>query len=1814
MLLDHGGDDLMENLDYNGNSVLHHSTFNGHIECVRLLLETAADVSARNKKVVNVTDESKRHYSALSDRDFPLHGQHHRHLSDSDTHPPYNSPGGVHNGHVLPRPHTLMSPATVSNFSVNNKVRYSQSTPSLGSSSFQANMSKNVSHAHSGPSEPTTPDSSGYVTAENSAVKHASNGYRVLPKTIEIVDESRTTTTSFMAGALPDDGIQVYTKQKIINHKVSSSAHKSSASKSAIPAAVEAGVAFPSTPTRQNNNNNNNYRYVPGVDSFRSPSPARQQGEAAANEGEDEGEGEGEFADPLEVFEAVDVQWSVYATDEGHLYYLDVANGHSQWEDPRVSGLVGAADDATGGFLEDGSTHFPPKSPSPKAFEKFRNFGMSTDSVDRSSSHRERGAVIITPSKIDWDGELSATDDESDDVTDEHAVRRELRDDGESLLFLPPLPPERSLVLLQSSVLPVPVINKIKHWDPSLRTASLGVRNDPGDKTVGLDTKIQNLQSRNRFSLADDIERDKFNASCMAAADCEMQQDRSVVMSVFQSSGTGLAQPQEETGDERSEKYLDVIRGGGSLQRFREEMELSGESQGYILKLFVLADELQSEDVSAKHGGHGELTSDAVLRKNDIVTLSETLQGLKVDDVLSKYAKMIGMGVPSQNVLAKMKLDSVSMQNRNRLMLVVGSELEEDSANKLASQKSSSVSILQTLHWKALSPTKLRNSIWSCGTSGETDGSSGIADTEMVELEKLFAVNSSSAQSVTAPLDGGGIVKPVPQLRVLERKRAQNIAIGLVAFKVCGSHLDLMKAVCSLDTLDHRLSADHLENLRNLLPTDSEMKRMHDIAGSQHPAEVFVQATLMFYPELPVRLSSFIVCLNFTGNCEAVLAKFMKLISCCNQVLSSSRLAKLLKKMLAIGNVMNQGTVRGGASGFTLDSLLKMVETKGVDKRTSVLDYVVWSLLERGEERALEVIEDLNLVGEGAKLSGSETLREFDSVEKQFDSLTAELKRNHDTLSDAHVLSSPTAKVMVSQFHSRLEAYLREFEVLLSKVRKWRDVYRKKMGDTLEYFAEDRGSEKDKNSDNSLKIFGFKYPEAVPVRAAVVESADGVRNRLSRNDSSNNGPTGGVVLAPANSPEVIFTELQNLRKKYDAVVEYTVHLTAERDAIVSQLETSQRELVKEKSKKKSSVTADGDNSKVGDRKAADKVKREISSNDFTLLQDYLYVYKKLGKLEKELEEQYVAARPIEIAESWSQTSGRLPKDIVSYLSRVSQFIALEELSIVELFGSDKGAVLLCDILQRVFRPLHTAFATKESSSLTPAEAFDCYSAVNDFVTKMLHLLVRAGHLALTDTLRSVFSSLVAYLPVYIDNEERYVRLQLSQLIGSVAFGSSGGEGGGGLGDVDDTLFGVERDANEEYNSYSEGLVRVADEVHVPFEAALHRAVHFVGGVKCKTIVKILICVLADSAKQIAGLIDDLAIASCAAPMSTQSDRASASAGAISLSQQLDSGELDSRLLISCALRALQTVGRFQLRTEQTEQLATQALLDLNNSLFPNGQTMVNLSQCQVNSVSCVGSAQRDGLQSLFSSIVEPSVKRLQSSACELLFSLSVALSDKLFSAIVPNDCWTDPGLSLDTLLPQSVITQVGEHLLSLVQELEAFASSDALEDLLLVRQQTAGLAKVSAGKALDILLKSLLTGLGNVLGGDEGQASSFSSAVDESDGGAVLAFVNEWLAVIMDASVGMLLSKVAQITVLTAGGTAQLLSDLNYMSNVASAMGIRPHPLLTHVKMLLDARAHCSEMLTAADLTLSTTSGDVQHFARFDRCILQAMVRGEGRE
>lgn len=78
-------------------------------------------------------------------------------------------------------------------------------------------------------------------------------------------------------------------------------------------------------------------------------SPAQPEPAASSESyfaGADDADANGGYAAPLETFSCVSRRWAVYATDEGHVYYLTLQDDdsaeevHSQWWDPREYGLV----------------------------------------------------------------------------------------------------------------------------------------------------------------------------------------------------------------------------------------------------------------------------------------------------------------------------------------------------------------------------------------------------------------------------------------------------------------------------------------------------------------------------------------------------------------------------------------------------------------------------------------------------------------------------------------------------------------------------------------------------------------------------------------------------------------------------------------------------------------------------------------------------------------------------------------------------------------------------------------------------------------------------------------------------------------------------------------------------------------------------------------------------------------------------------------------------------------------------------------------------------------------------------------------------------------------------------------------------------------------------------------------------------------------------------------------------------------------------------------------------------------------------------
>ncbi|XP_057443362.1 formin-like protein 19 [Lotus japonicus] len=69
--------------------------------------------------------------------------------------------------------------------------------------------------------------------------------------------------------------------------------------------------------------------------------------------------------------------------------------------------------------------------------------------------------------------------------------------------------------------------------------------------------------------------------------------------------------------------------------------------------------------------------------------------------------------------------------------------------------------------------------------------------------------------------------------------------------------------------------------------------------------------------------------------------------SACEEVRNSLKLKEIMKKILYLGNTLNQGTARGSAVGFKLESLLKLTDTRASNSRMTLMHYLCKVLAEK---------------------------------------------------------------------------------------------------------------------------------------------------------------------------------------------------------------------------------------------------------------------------------------------------------------------------------------------------------------------------------------------------------------------------------------------------------------------------------------------------------------------------------------------------------------------------------------------------------------------------------------------------------------------------------------------------------------------------------------------------------------------------------------------------------------------------------------------------------------------------------------------------
>ena len=172
--------------------------------------------------------------------------------------------------------------------------------------------------------------------------------------------------------------------------------------------------------------------------------------------------------------------------------------------------------------------------------------------------------------------------------------------------------------------------------------------------------------------------------------------------------------------------------------------------------------------------------------------------------------------------------------------------------------------------------------------------------------------------------------------------RANNVSISISRFKQTPEAI--AKAILHGDP--ESLSADQLASLQTILPTAEDVEVVQGFDGpaaSLGKAEQFF-LSLAAVPRYAVRAKCMLTRANFDEKLVELSHSVEAVQQAAEQVRGSVTLRLVCEVTLAIGNYLNGGTAKGGAWGFKLDSLNKLLDTKSLDGKSTLLHYLAREL------------------------------------------------------------------------------------------------------------------------------------------------------------------------------------------------------------------------------------------------------------------------------------------------------------------------------------------------------------------------------------------------------------------------------------------------------------------------------------------------------------------------------------------------------------------------------------------------------------------------------------------------------------------------------------------------------------------------------------------------------------------------------------------------------------------------------------------------------------------------------------------------------
>ncbi|GMI84374.1 hypothetical protein HRI_002106700 [Hibiscus trionum] len=296
---------------------------------------------------------------------------------------------------------------------------------------------------------------------------------------------------------------------------------------------------------------------------------------------------------------------------------------------------------------------------------------------------------------------------------------------------------------------------------------------------------------------------------------------------------------------------------------------------------------------------------------------------------------------------------------------------------------------LKPLHWLKLSRA-VQGSLWA--ESQKTGEVSKSPEIDISELENLFSAAAPNAgRSKPSSLAAKG--PKTEKVQLIDHRRAYNCEIMLSKVKV--PLPELMRLVLTLE--ESALDADQVDNLIKFCPTKEEMELLKGYTGDQDKLgkceQFFLE--LMKVPRVESKLMIFSFKIQFRSQVSDLRRSLNIVNSTAEEVRNSVKLKRIMQTILTLGNALNQGTARGSAIGFRLDSLLKLTDTRARNNKMTLMHYLCKVLADKLPV-VLDFSKDVSSLEPASKIQLKFLAEEMQAISKGLEKVVQELSSSEN--------------------------------------------------------------------------------------------------------------------------------------------------------------------------------------------------------------------------------------------------------------------------------------------------------------------------------------------------------------------------------------------------------------------------------------------------------------------------------------------------------------------------------------------------------------------------------------------------------------------------------------------------------------------------------------------------------------------------------------------------------------------------------------------------------------------------------------------------